>query len=63
MRSLPLTHSSRRSADADYAYRKLHGILLHGRELKVEFAILLHGRELKVEFATRSDFKFFGWKW
>jgi len=39
-----------RAADADYAYRKMHGMVLHGRQLRVEFA-------------TKSDFKFFGWKW
>ena len=39
-----------RASDAEYAWRKLNDITLHGRRIKVEWA-------------TRSDFKLFGWKW
>mmetsp|Transcript_8299 Transcript_8299/g.14971 ORF Transcript_8299/g.14971 Transcript_8299/m.14971 type:complete len:95 (+) Transcript_8299:670-954(+) len=39
-----------RSSDASYAWRKMDGFYMDGREWKVDYAI-------------PDDFKFFGWKW
>ncbi len=36
--SLPCCSSFDRGEDADYAWRKMDGIMLHGRKLKVEWA-------------------------
>ncbi|KXZ43039.1 hypothetical protein GPECTOR_106g133 [Gonium pectorale] len=40
----------KRASDADYAYRKAHGIRMDGRRWEVRWA-------------TREDFREFGWKW
>ncbi|GIL59490.1 hypothetical protein Vafri_14172 [Volvox africanus] len=39
-----------RTSDADYAYRKAHGVRMDGRRWDVRWA-------------TREDFRDFGWKW
>lgn len=40
----------KRASDADYAYRKAHGVKMDGRAWKVSYA-------------TRADFRDFDWKW
>ncbi|EFJ41350.1 hypothetical protein VOLCADRAFT_107746 [Volvox carteri f. nagariensis] len=40
----------RRTSDADYAYRKAHGVRMDGRRWEVRWA-------------SRDDFRDFGWKW
>ncbi|KAK9908135.1 hypothetical protein WJX75_003185 [Coccomyxa subellipsoidea] len=39
----------RKSADAEYAWKKMDGLSVDGRKIKIDYA-------------TKEDFKFFGWK-